>query len=211
MKQFAILLVAFIGAFTAFVACDDDSNGKLDEYAKIYINGKNLTNKYLQENADGTQRKLTVEEICKGDSIWIMMYDKEGEYCKGEIVHGWSAKFCEITPREEAPLYGVIDTVNMRIALSAGYVETFHDASFYFDGRYNMYVQKANIGKPLSTEDTIAYMPREYRLAAYEKMKKLFSEEELNWTEIYRVFNEGFIFVPCTGAEFKELVEKGLD
>ena len=54
-------------------------------------------------------------------------------------------------------------------------------------------------------------MPREYRLEAYEKMKKLFSEDELNWTEIYRVFNEGFIFVPCTGAEFKELVEKGLD
>ena len=98
--------------------------------------------------------------------------------------------------------------VNMRIALSAGYVETFHDASFYFDGRYNMYVQKVNGTKD---EDTIAYMPREYRLEAYEKMKKLFSEDELNWTEIYRVFNEGFIFVPCTGAEFKELVEKGLD
>ena len=89
MKQFAILLVAFIGAFTAFVACDDDGNGKLDEYAKIYINGKNITNKYLQENADGTQRKLTVEEICKGDSFLIVMYDKEGEYCKGEITHVW--------------------------------------------------------------------------------------------------------------------------
>ena len=59
--------------------------------------------------------------------------------------------------------------------------------------------------------DTIAYMPSENRLAAYDKLIKLFSEDELNWTEIYRVFNEGFIFVPCTGEEFKELVEKGLD
>ena len=59
--------------------------------------------------------------------------------------------------------------------------------------------------------DTIAYMPSENRLAAYDKLIKLFNEEELNWTEIYRVFNEGFIFVPCTGEEYKELVEKGLD
>ena len=73
MKQILVLLVAFIGAFTTFVACDDDSNGKLEGFAKIYIQGKNITNKFLHENADGSQRLLSIEEICKGDSVSIEM------------------------------------------------------------------------------------------------------------------------------------------
>ena len=97
----------------------------------------------------------------------------------------------------------------MRLALNAENIETIHAAAYHFDNSYKMYLQKYEPN--YKHTDTIAYMPSENRLEAYEKLEKLFSEDELNWTEIYRVFNEGIIFVPCTGAEYKELVEKGLD
>lgn len=201
MKQILVLLVALFGTFTAFVACDDDSNGKLDGLAKIYIYGKNSTNKYLHENADGSQRTLSIEEICKGDSVSITTHVRSTEASSSTI--------CVITPVEEAPLWGAIDTVNMRLALNASDIQNLTDAAYYFDNSRKMFLQKFEANYTYT--DTIAYMPSENRLAAYDKLIKLFSEEELNWTEIYRVFNEGFIFVPCTGAEYKELVEKGLD
>ena len=201
MKQFLILLVALFGTFTVFIACDDDNNGKLEGFAKIYIQGKNITNKFLHENADGSQRLLSIEEICKGDSVSIEMEHR--------LTGATSSQICVITPVEDCPAYGAIDTINMRLALNAENIENIHAAAEYFDNSYKMYLQKYEPNNKHT--DTIAYMPSENRLEAYEKLEKLFSEEELNWTEIYRVFNEGFIFVPCTGEEYKELVEKGLD
>ena len=128
MKQFLILLVALFGTFTVFIACDDDNNGKLEGFAKIYIQGKNITNKFLHENADGSQRLLSIEEICKGDSVSIEMEHR--------LTGATSSHICVITPIEDCPAYGAIDTINMRLALNAENIENIHAAAEYFDNSY---------------------------------------------------------------------------
>ena len=66
-KIFKTLLFAAPAiALLAAPACKEDDGGKFDPFAKIWINGKNTTNK-----AQTTQQRLTAEQICKGDSVYL--------------------------------------------------------------------------------------------------------------------------------------------
>ena len=35
------------------------------------------------------------------------------------------------------------------------------------------------------------------------QLTELFKDKESNWSEIYRIFTDAFIFVPCTAEEYK--------
>lgn len=210
MKRLFLLIAAISCGVFATVGCDDDdNNGKLDKEAKIWINGVNTTNKYLQENPDGSQRRLTVEEICKGDSVTIAVRSYEG------AVTGMA---CVINPIEDKPAWGGIDTIQMRLSLQAGNIQVLEDNAFLSPDWY-VYIQKMERYTEIVDNgklyvgwvytDTIAYVPRAQRLEAYEKLVPLFEDKDANWSEIYRIFNEAYIFVPCTGEEYKKLRESG--
>ena len=189
---FALLPIAMF--CIAFSSCKDDEDGKLDKDAKIYINGRdNLGNKNLQYNKEG---KLTAHEICLLDTIILSTSNNYGEETGGRGFLGANH----------------IDTINDRFIMEAGNLTTLDDNPFinaeYAPHAYftkEVYDRNGEwIGR-----DTIAYIPRAQRLEAYYQIRELWDKDE--WDKMYKIFEDGLIFVPCTGAEYKALVEAGIE
>lgn len=212
-KNLILTALAIASAFLVFSCDDEQTGGKLDQDAYIYINGRNSVNKSgtLTASTD-KQKRLTVEEICKGDSLCLMAY-KEGIHNLGEI--------CEVKFIYD----GSIDTINNRIALRAGNINGLEKNEFLME-EWKWYIRKLNwiyngvdengdtvyVGAlDINAHDTIAYIPTEQRLAVVDTLTTLFEDKEGNWDKIYKIFNDAFIFYPCTGEEYKELKEAGLN
>lgn len=213
-KNLILMAFAIVSAFLVFSCDDEQTGGKLDQDANIYINGRNSVNKSVSTtNTDGTQKRLTVEEICKGDSIVLCAtsYDKEGNDHK---------------IFEEKFIYnGSIDTIKNRIALRAGNINGLEKNEFLME-EWKWYIRKLNwiyngedengdtvyVGSlDINAHDTIAYIPTGQRLAVVDTLTTLFEDKEGNWDKIYKIFNDAFIFYPCTGEEYKELEAAGLN
>ena len=203
MKEKIILsFAALFVAFALFSCEESDKGGKLGQDAKIWITGKDGGNKYLKVNSDGTQRRLTVEEICKWDSVAIYTVPNDNRYI--------FAIFCTIAPVPGCDGYGSIDTVNMRLGMLAGNIGGITGNDFLSD-EYHVFIAKQWYEGDYLKHDTIAYVPTSQRLAAYEELLKYVGKEEDNWDKIYKIFNDAFIFYPCTGEEYKELEAAGLN
>ena len=203
-------------AATALTSCKDDDGdgGKFNPDAKIWINARNTTNKYIHENADGTQRRQTAEEICKGDSIALC---GETKFTGGGYCINYTLK-----PTIEGSY--LIDTVNMRLPLTAGNADDGYtplDKNMFLDENMSWVVRKIVYERAYDLlkgdydsykwSDTLAYVPMSARHAAKEAMRELWDDRDGNREEIYRIFNEAFYFIPCTGEEYKALLEKGED
>lgn len=181
------LFAAMVAA--VFTACGDDDNEKWNTEAPIYIRGVDKVNKNLHWNVEGN---LTAHEICKLDSLLTI----GGTYSLAN---------------------GRLDTINDRLIMIAGNINDYRENDFidvernpdlvitrwWYDGGDPM------VSQQLLGTDTIAYIPNQQRADAYEKIKALWDKEA--WNEIYEIFQNAFTFVPCTGKEFKELKEKGLN
>ena len=206
MKEKIILSFAALFVTFALFSCEEsDKGGKLDGDAKIWITGKDGGNKFLHVYSDGTQRRLTAEEICKGDSVYIFHVPRENTMA--------SSVFCVITPVPGCDGYGSIDTVNMRLGMLAGNINGITGNDFLSDD-YHVFITKFKYGANgdyLGTYDTIAYVPTSQRLAAYDELLKYVGDEEGNWDKIYKIFNDAFIFIPCTGEEYKAIEAAGLN
>lgn len=193
MKISSVIAAVAIAAISAaFSSCDDDG-GKYDPYTKVYINGVDALNK-----ATTTQQRLTVEQICKMDSIALT-----GHIGGGDLF--------SYTGNTDGHL---IDTVNMRLVFPAynivGTTGTYNIAKnpFFNEEDYFCIIDghwKDGIGP----YDTLAYIPTQSRLAAKKVLLELFKDIDANREAIYKVFTEAFQFVPCTGAEYKAMIERG--
>ena len=179
----------------AFSSCKDDEDGKLDPEAKIYISGKDyLGNKNLQYNKDG---KLTAHEICLLDTILLITEDENREGQGG-------AGFWHCLNN--------IDTINDRFIMEAGNLQTLETNQF-INANYTPHAyfikEVYDRNEQWIGRDTIAYIPRAQRLEAYYQIRELWDKDE--WDKMYKIFEDGLIFVPCTGAEYKALVEAGIE
>ena len=208
-KIFKTLLFAVPAiALLAAPACKDDDGGKFDPFAKIWINGKNTTNK-----AQTTQQRLTAEQICQNDSITLVGYFKEANFS--------SLTYYEIKPTYEGSLR--IDTANRRLAMEAGNADDGYtplDENPLISEKFNWFIQKFE--RDVETDptgvkhnhictDTLGYVPTAVRLAAREELRKLWDDRDANWDAIRKIFNDAFVFYPCTGAEYKRMLEEGIE
>ena len=201
MKNLLLLTAAALASTLLLFSCKDD-NGKLPDHAYIYINGQDKTNKTASSS-----EAMTVAEICRYDSIDLVKY----HYFEGQICGGFG-KCTIVTNPDNEGNFG-IDTVNNRISILAREVSLGLE---YITGglldtcaRY-VIIDGHNNGGGASIGDTLAYIPKAQHRAAVEKLEELYKDKESNWSEIYRIFNEAFIFVPCTGDEYKAMPEEAL-
>ncbi len=44
-----------------------------------------------------------------------------------------------------------------------------------------------------------------------DQLEELFKDKEANFTEIYKLFSDAFVFIPCTAEEYRELEAAGLN
>lgn len=169
-----------------FTSCNDDDSNKFDCNHRLYINGVNKANKAVR------YENLSVEEIVRIDSVILystyngVMLNENFEFALGNI-----------------------DTLNNRFAMQAGYINNGTYDNIFFSQR-NYYLMRFVYGENneyLGT-DTLAYVPNKQITDAKAKIDSLFPLEK--WSEIYDIFNNAFTFIPCTGAELRELEKQGL-
>lgn len=205
-----LLFAAPAVALLAAPACKDDDGGKFDPFAKIWINGKNSTNK-----VQTTQQRLTAEQICKGDSIYLSGTTK----CDNMLA---TVTAYMIKPTYDGAL--PIDTVNMRLPMENGNVDDGYtplDKNIFLSEEFNWFILKMERDSSLNERyeyvysgkhtDTIGYIPTSVRLAAREEIRKLWDDRDANREAIYKIFNDAFVFYPCTGAEYKRMLEEGIE
>lgn len=199
----------------AAASCDDDNkHGAVN----VYINGRETQNK----SADGSGR-LSVKEVCQlGELLLTGGWDEANSWFEDgystPTYTGLSYQFM-INPPAKYTTVGEIDTANCRLRFrpeiiewferereSHGFFrESFHfvitDARGYEEGTYYD-PQKA---------DTVAYIPNAQRMAVVDELLVLFDDMDGNWDRICELFNDAFVFVPCTGEEFRALEAAGLN
>ena len=183
MRKFLLMLFCVCVCFTS---CKDDDNDKFDCNHRLYINGVNKANKAVR------YENLSVEEIVRIDSVWL-----KSEYNGVGLT----------IPFEFA--LGNIDTLNNRFAMQAGDINNGTYDNIFFSQR-NYYLMRFVYGENntyLGT-DTLAYILNKQITDAKAKIDSLFPLEK--WSEIYDIFNNAFTFIPCTGAELRELEKQGL-
>ena len=183
MRKFLLMLFCMCVWFTS---CNDDDSNKFDCNHRLYINGVNKANKAIVYTD-----RMSASEIVRIDSVWL-----RSEY-NGVIL----SELFEFA-------LGNIDTLNNRFAMQAGYINNgTYDNIFFLQRNYYLckYVRDT-IGFS-GTVDTLAYIPNEQITDAKEMIDSLFPLEK--WSEIYDIFNNAFTFIPCTGAELRELEAEG--
>lgn len=183
MRKFLLML---LGAVLLFTACNkDDENNKFDANHRLYITGVNKANKAVR------YENLSVEEIVRIDSVWLYSSD----------LHSGISELFEFA-------LGNIDTINNRFAMQAGYINngTYDNIFFAYRNYYLMRFVYGENNEYLGT-DTLAYVPNKQITDAKAKIDSLFPLEK--WSEIYEIFNNAFTFIPCTGAELRELEKSG--
>ena len=197
MRNILSLLAAAFCAAIVLTSCDDD-NGKLADGTCIFINGKDKTNKAASTSAK------TVKELCLGDSLELICHD---------LTYGYGACICtiDVNPNDESNF--AIDTVNYRISVPARDINNFDLSEISLLDRNCQFfiVDGHSDGKGAFLGDTLAYIPTAQHHAIVDQLEELFKDKEANITEIYKLFSDAFVFIPCTAEEYRELEAAGLN
>ena len=192
MKNLLLITAAAIMSATFLFSCKDDDNGKLPDNVKIYINGQDRTNK----SATITEA-MSVAEVCRFDSLLMLEQFADGS--------------CSAASFTIAGLGNcAIDTINNRLSIAANQVDVENNTWLMKDSHF-IIIDGHDNGGGAGIGDTLGYVPRAQHNAAVDQLTELFKDKENNWSEIYRIFTDAFIFVPCTAEEYRALEAAGMN
>lgn len=185
----------------AAAACDDERCDSVN----VYINGKDAQNKSI---TDSTGR-LSVKEVCKlGELFLCGGWDEENTFIDEDGHQGWSGSigyFFKINP--EATGQGWIDTANCRLRFAPdiiNFFETDRENHSFFKESFKFVLTAGGF-----KGDTVAYVPTTQRMAVVDELLVLFDDKAKNWDRICQLFNDAFVFIPCTPEEWRELKKRG--
>lgn len=197
----------------AAAACDDDKCGSVN----VYVNGRDAQNKSATDAG-----RLTVKEVCKLEELRLF---GESYYIaeNGDTIRNTFTYYFTVEDLGNGNDIGWIDTAKCRLRFRPTIIKYFEDDRenhSFFDRQKNYVVEEARghlsyiTGTRedcIPTYDTVAYIPTAQRMAVVDELLVLFDDKEKNWDRICELFNDAFVFIPCTGKEFKELEEAGLN
>lgn len=190
MKK-TLLFLGIMSSMLSLSSCDDD-NGKLPDNVKIYINGQDKTNK-----SAAITEAMTVAEVCRFDSLEMLE-----QHADGSCGSAWFT------------IAGLgncaIDTTNNRLSIAANQVDLENNTWLMKDSHFLIRDGHSD-GEGGYLMDTLGYVPRAQHNAAVDKLTELFKDKDNNWSEIYRIFTDAFIFVPCTAEEYRALEAAGMN
>ena len=190
MKKLHLLLLLL----PLFIACEKEvqeptTNGKLDPTAMIKLRGETLNSHSSMQKAKiyGLTPLEVVENAIsiRWKSQWFDNWD-----------YGVDA------PRTIARTFGdgMRDFETPALLMFGTDIIT-QEGDFYKDFLYgyDVYITGTN-------RDTIAYIPDSTLINAREAIETAYNDS--NYTEVYRLFNEAFIFIPLPPKEVEEIEEE---
>ena len=176
-----LLMLAFVGiVLTACEKKNDSYNFNKEDF--VYLNG------IEQPKFKSTATQYSVYDIVR-DSMTQLVNSVERR--------GFSD--------------GQRDTVNNRLLMWSSDILTVDGTIQYdFIGATNTHLIIPNgrtdeYGLPLY--DTCGYIPQSVIDSAREQIEALYAQER--YDEIYELFHTAFVFFPCTGEEYKQIVANG--
>lgn len=179
MKNLLLLLSILFIAFGCEPESPDINIGKLDPNATILIRPA----KGVKLRSEDTESLTALEIVHR---TWAMIYHNDYQ-------PGYSIKrgFADVQRDFEIPalkMWG-IDIIDEDGNLKPIFIEA-----------YDILLTTENFA------DTIAYIPNSVLRSAEIAIKAAYSAE--NYTEVYRLFNEAYTFLPITGNEWHKLQMK---
>lgn len=214
MKSFICSLIMCGLAAAMFASCDEKEDEVIinpvpgtsiihhepDEEVTIYIHG---VDRNLKNARYGIDAPLTVHEILCLDSLFLCSTKIEKDGTPSTL-----SDYFSYTENNK------IDTINNRIAFDDVRIRNFHENLFLNPSfEWNDFIifrfvySRDSLGNITSDIDTLAYIPNQQRHDNFQKMLELRENED--WDEIYKLYEEAFTFIPCTGKEYRELKERG--
>lgn len=168
-------------AGVALTACTKNEN----EAYKFRGDEQIYLNGVEQPKFKSSAKQFTLAEIVRNDEVNIFYDFGDGVYHRG------------FAPEQR-------DTINNRLMMWATDVLT-EDGRLIteFIGSTNVYFQI------LTTKDTVGYIPQSVIDNARVQIESLYAQER--YDEIYELFHTAFVFYPCTGEEYKDIVANGGD
>lgn len=186
-------LILLLAACAAFASCKkENNNGKLDPNAMVALNPAPGTRAYDSENPEHLTARQIVEQ-----ATGLMTWNRKIQPLRA-LARGFGPSDSRFRDYEN----------NRLLMLGTDIIEMDGQLITSFLEGEDIYIMRVN--DPFTdheTLDTIAYLPNAQLRAAEQKIKAAYASED--YTECYRLFNEAFTFYPVTGAEFKEMLEKG--
>lgn len=175
----SILLILFV------VSCKTDKpNGMLKQDAQISINV--ISGTTPRAESDEEQPLSPLEVVKQADAIHITPYGADKDRDRG--IHETQRDLENISIKM---LGDDIIGVSPR---EKGKLQK------YFIGGKNVYFTTKQ------DKDTIAYIPNNVLQEAYTKV--LAAYEAGNYEEVYKLFQQAYTAVPCTGKQYRELKAK---
>lgn len=191
MKRY-VFFIALLSAFI-FSSCkkDDVKNFKIDTDKPLNIKeAKTL-------RAEDTEQTLSWADIVRKEYVFLGFTNSNGSTPLGGIffVDGNKDKQNNILK------LGSWLVINLK-----GGGIPYLDTDFL--NTYDLYIYtKKSLGD--NTRDTVAYIPNKNRIAIRAELERLWEQKDSE--AIYKLFEEGYRAVRCTGKEFREMKEKGLN
>ena len=192
MKKLIYLALA-VFTTSIFTACKDDDSKAWNNYAPVYIWG---------HDRDGN--KAVNQQVEKVHDILVWATEEEQSLVMFSDQTGFTETFSNTMDAEVAR----VDTINDRAIFLAMRIICDGEINENWLPYRNWYIVK-NSTSSRFWGDTVAYIPNAQLDFAEDTIRKLFKAGD--YDSIYKIFETAFQFIPCTGAEFKEMKEKGLN
>lgn len=200
-----LLLLAII-AIVTFASCDknDDYVFKTDAYVYLPFKGQSKQVAFsgdqfrkFKVGSNYSGRTWTAHEIVREEWVSLFYNSETGGFCG------------------RAFDVGEKDTINDMLLWQAACILTA-DGKILRDFLYaeNMFITAGDMGGGEEyiinnpKLDTVGYIPNATIIEARKHIEELYDAEK--YDEIYEYFHHAFEIIPCTGSEYKALVEQGL-
>lgn len=174
-----ILFMALAGI--VFAACKKDKDYEFKSGEFVYLNG------IEQPKFKSTTTQYSLDDILAdmGMEMWYFWDNPDNP-------RYWDRGFSE----------EMRDTENKRLLMRAEDILTVPDGFLVRE-----FIESKNIYLKMSNGDTCGYIPNSVIATAREQIEALYAQER--YDEIYELFHTAFVFYPCTGEEYKQIVKNG--
>lgn len=99
------------------------------------------------------------------------------------------------------------DTINNRLMMWSTDVLREDEGEIFITYEFIGSTDVHLISDATQTPDTVGYIPQSVIDNAREQIEALYAQERFD--EIYELFHTAFVFYPCTGQEYKDIMASG--